>query len=92
MRADERAIPEELQDNVLSLQVVGVDCASAPSIRNRNCRRDWTSHTKWESLSANSRLRGSSIPSASGSACSVVLLHEEEHGQKKKGLDDGAAS
>lgn len=84
MRADERAIPEELQDEVSSLQVVGIDCASAPSIRNRNCCREWKSHTKWESLSANSRLRGSSIPSAFGSACRVVFLHGEGHGQKKR--------
>ena len=83
MRADERAIPEELQDEVSSLQVVGVDCASAPSIRNRTCCRDWTSHAEWESLSANSRLRGSSTLSAFASASSVVFLHGEEHGQKK---------
>jgi len=84
MRADERAIPEELQDDVLSLQVVGIDCASTPSIRNRNCCRDWTSSPKWESLSTNSRLRGSSTLRVFGSTCSVVCRHQEGHGEKKR--------
>lgn len=62
MREDERAVPRDLRWQRTVTDSRGLDCVSALSSRNHNCCRDRSSRQRG-SLSANSRLRGSSIQS-----------------------------